>query len=72
LSVHILKRRGGEVAQPIRIDLAARWSTAPGEAVATGVQRVANQAPAAADPRSREGRDAAERARVRRSGGAAH
>jgi hypothetical protein len=72
LSVHILKRRGGEVAQPIRIDLAARWSAAPGEAVATGVQRVANQAPAAADPRSREGRDAGDRARVRRSGGAAH
>jgi hypothetical protein len=35
------------------------------------VQRVANQAPAAADPRSREGRDAGDRARVRRSGGAA-
>lgn len=29
LDVHVLKRRGGDVAQPVRVDLARRWSTLP-------------------------------------------
>ncbi len=33
LAVKVLKRRGGELAKPVRIDLAARWSTAPTEAI---------------------------------------
>ena len=31
LAVHVLKRRGGEVAHPVRIDVEARWACAPGE-----------------------------------------
>lgn len=34
LAVRVLKRRGGELVNPVRIDLAARWSTAPAEALA--------------------------------------
>jgi hypothetical protein len=34
LAVSVLKRRGGELAQPVVVDLAARWSTAPAEALA--------------------------------------
>ena len=31
LAVHVLKRRGGDVANPVRIDVEARWAFAPGE-----------------------------------------
>ena len=36
LAVKVLKRRGGELANPVRIDLAARWSTRPLETPAHG------------------------------------
>jgi hypothetical protein len=72
LSVRVLKRRGGEVARPVRIDLAARWSTAPADATArppAAPLLPARKAPP--DPRTSEGRvHAGEHPRVRRSGAA--
>jgi cell division inhibitor SulA len=75
LAVSVLKRRGGELAQPIVIDLAARWSTAPAEALARPgfaprlPPRPREPRP---DPRSRAGREDVEArlARARRAGAA--
>ena len=36
LAIRVLKRRGGELDKPVRIDLAARWSTGPSETIARG------------------------------------
>ena len=38
LAVHVLKRRGGEVANPVRIDVESRWACAPGEMPARALQ----------------------------------
>jgi hypothetical protein len=72
LSVRILKRRGGEVARPVRIDLAARWSTMPSDlpAMVSPTMRLAARKPPA-DPRTSEGhRESAGRSRTRRAGAA--
>jgi cell division inhibitor SulA len=56
LEVRVLKRRGGEVAQPIRVDVTRRWSTLP-DAVASA-PRPPNRPfrpPPAPDPRTSEG-----------------
>jgi len=62
LAVSVLKRRGGELAQPIVIDLAARWSTSPETALARPAfaPRLPPHLRAPhPDPRSSAGHDAA-------------
>jgi hypothetical protein len=71
LSVRVLKRRGGDVARPLRLDLAARWSTgAPPRTYALGP--ALPPLPAAArprDPRTSAGHAVAQaRPRGRRAG----
>jgi hypothetical protein len=76
LAVTVLKRRGGEVAQPIVVDLAARWSLAPAQAFVHSVRPTGSapglpprpSAPARRDPRTSEGRTEAARLPVRRTG----
>jgi len=75
LAVSVLKRRGGELAQPLELDLVARWSTAPAEALARPA--FAPRLPPRpreprSDPRSSAGREDAEAllARARRAGAA--
>jgi hypothetical protein len=71
LAVKVLKRRGGEVAHPVRLDLAVRWSTTPPVPLSRSeAPRLPARRPAP-DPRSSAGqRVAAERTGTRRAGGA--
>jgi hypothetical protein len=69
LAVRVLKRRGGELADPMRIDLAARWSTAPAGSLArvAAPARVPPRRAPSPDPRTSAGHAHAEgRARPRR------
>ena len=75
LAVSVLKRRGGELAQPLELDLVARWSTAPAAALARPA--FAPRLPPRpreprSNPRSSAGREDAEArlARARRAGAA--
>jgi hypothetical protein len=65
LSVRVLKRRGGDVAAPVRIDLAARWSTTPDDAL---LRPTIRRVPRKPDPRTSEGRPLADASRLRRAG----
>ncbi|HVE48837.1 MAG TPA: translesion DNA synthesis-associated protein ImuA [Casimicrobiaceae bacterium] len=60
LSVRVLKRRGSEVAQPIRIDLASRWTTLRNDALPQSPKRMAHSS-VAPDPRTSKGRAEYER-----------
>jgi cell division inhibitor SulA len=65
LAVKVLKRRGGELAKPIRVDLAARWSTAATEAIARApVDAAASRAHATAVRPRRRGTRSPERRRA--------
>lgn len=57
LDVRVVKRRGGEVAQPIRLDVATRWSTLPEDAPLPAAfgPRLPNRPGRPADPRSSAG-----------------
>jgi len=76
LAVSVLKRRGGELAQPLVLDLAARWSTAPAEALARLAfaprlpPRPQDPRPAPRSSAGRDGAPAARFARVRHAGAA--
>jgi len=83
LAVHVLKRRGGEVARPVSIDVEARWACAPGEMIARPLQaspaapRVPPRpspggAAAMPDRRTSAGHAHPDAARVRRRAGAAN
>jgi len=83
LAVHVLKRRGGEVANPVRLDVEARWACAPGETVVRTLQasptapRVPPRpspggAAAMPDRRTSAGRAQADPALARRRAGAAN
>lgn len=67
LAVNVLKRRGGEVASPVRIDLSARWSTLPPGAPFASLAPRQGMRPAV-DPRSSAGHELAERSAARRAG----
>jgi hypothetical protein len=68
----VLKRRGGEVAAPVLIDVTPRWSTAPSEPLARAAfhARVAPKLKRVPDPRTSAGRDIVSTPRTRRSGAA--
>ena len=73
LAVRVVKRRGGDVAQPVMLDVAARWSTgAPPHAQGPEPMLPPLQAtPRARDPRTSAGHAFAQaRQRVRRAGAA--
>jgi hypothetical protein len=70
LAVRVLKRRGGEVVQALRIDVARRWSTLPdGVALPPAFAPRAPSRPVRPDPRSSAGYGQAQAraARVRRA-----
>jgi cell division inhibitor SulA/protein ImuA len=71
LAVRVLKRRGGEVASPVLLDVAPRWSTAPSEPLARAAfhSRVPPKLKRVTDERTSAGRDVAP-TRVRRNGAA--
>jgi len=83
LAVHVLKRRGGEVADPVRIDVQARWAIAPDEALARSLPRSPSTprvpprpssggAAAAPDRRTSAGHAQASESVVRRRAGTAN
>jgi hypothetical protein len=71
LAVRVIKRRGGEVAQALRIDVAQRWSTLPEGTTLPAAfgPRLPNRPVQPADPRSSAGyeRAQARATRVRRA-----
>lgn len=75
LKIQVLKRRGGELGKPVRIDLAARWSTTPSQAsgsiaLPTTSPRVA--ARPSPDPRTSAGRAQVGESLAKRRAGAAN
>ncbi len=68
LEVRVLKRRGGEVAQPIRLDVAQRWSTLPPGAQPPAFGPRVPVRPVRPDPRTSAGYAQAQRSpRLRRA-----
>jgi hypothetical protein len=74
LAVRVLKRRGGEVAAPVLLDVLSRWSTAPSEPLARAAfhSRIPPKLKRVADERTSAGREslASGHARTRRNGAA--
>jgi hypothetical protein len=73
LAVRVLKRRGGELAQPVLIDTSSRWSTTPLLQTGAPVPNLPARLPRPAalpDRRTSAGHEAAPARRVRRAGAA--
>ena len=60
LDVRVLKRRGGEVATPVRLDVAGRWSTLPEGATGSACSARVPGRPTRPDPRTSAGHEQAQ------------
>ena len=71
LAVKVLKRRGGELARPVVVDLTTRWSVAPAEVFVPSVRAAGLKPRAPAhDPRTSAGQAQIALTRSRRAGAA--